>query len=65
MSKASDKQLKQKLQYMDSIIYLVDDNFPALNHKNIPEGIIETKYIISSASIRSFITKKTIKEIIK
>ncbi len=64
MSKASDKQLKQKIQFMDSIIYLVDNKFPALTHANIPEGIIDTKYIISSSSIRSFIVKKTIKEII-
>ena len=64
-SRANDKQLKDKLKFIGLNIYLVGENFPSLTHENVHEGIIETRYTISSASITSFITKKTIKEIIK
>ena len=65
LSRANDKQLNDKMKFINYDIYYIDDNFPCLTSKNIPEGIMETKYIISSSSIRSFITKKTIKGIIK
>jgi hypothetical protein len=63
-SRANEKQLKEKLKFIGLNTYLVGDNFPSLTHKNVHEGIIETKYTISSASIKSFIMEKTIKEII-
>ena len=53
------------MKFIGLNIYLVGENFPSLTHENVHEGIIETRYTISSASITSFITKKTIKEIIK
>ncbi len=65
MDKANDKQKKEKFLYTGSTIYHVEENFPRLDNTNIPSGIIDVKYIISAASIRSFIINKSIGDIIK
>jgi hypothetical protein len=65
MSRANHEQLNDKLHFTGLNIYDVNEDFPKLTHEEVGESILDVKYTISSASIKSFLIDESIGDIIK